>query len=148
MFVNCNSVSSLWHNNTIWLHRSGSTLVKLIWWQQYIIWDNIIKSLLWNSLENNFIGSAPELNSLRQSDAYMCRYSNQHWFRQWHVAWTVPSHYLNQYWNIVKWTLRNKFQWNFNQNSNISIQENAFENVVCKMASILSQPQCVSPQTS
>ena len=26
----------------------------------------------------------------------------------------------------------NKRQWNFNRNSNISIQENAFENVVCK----------------
>ena len=26
--------------------------------------------------------------------------------------------------------------WNFNQNSNILIQENAFESVVCKMASI------------
>ena len=32
---------------------------------------------------------------------------------------------------------------NFNRNSNIFIQENAFENVVCEMASILSRPQCV-----
>ena len=30
----------------------------------------------------------------------------------------------------------NKLQWNFNQNSCISIQENAFENVVCKMVAI------------
>ena len=37
-----------------------------------------------------------------------------------------------------------KFQWNFNRNSNIFIQENAFENVVCEMASILSRPQCVN----
>ena len=41
------------------------------------------------------------------------------------------------------WTLRNKLQWNFNQYSNIFIQENAFENVVCEMASILSRLQCV-----
>ena len=34
------------------------------------------------------------------------------------------SHYLNQCWNIVNWTLRNKFQWNFNRNSNIFIYEN------------------------
>ena len=34
-------------------------------------------------------------------------------------------------------------QWNFNQNSNMFIQEIAFENVVCKMASILSRPQWV-----
>ena len=32
---------------------------------------------------------------------------------------------------------------NFNRNSYISIQENAFENVVCEMVAILSRPQCV-----
>ena len=36
-----------------------------------------------------------------------------------------------------------KFQWNFNQNSSIFIPENALENAVCEMASILSPPQCV-----
>ena len=55
----------------------------------------------------------------------------------------VSSHYLNECWNIVNWTLGNKLQWNFNQNSYIFIQENVFENVVWKMAAILSQPQCV-----
>ena len=39
--------------------------------------------------------------------------------------------------------IRNKLQWNLNQNSSIFIQENAFENVVWKMAAILSRPQCV-----
>ena len=39
------------------------------------------------------------------------------------VAWTEPSHYLNQCWNIVNWTLRNKLHWNFNRNSNIFVQE-------------------------
>ena len=37
----------------------------------------------------------------------------------------------------------NKFQWNFNRNSNIFIQENVFESVVCEMAAMLSRPQCV-----
>ena len=60
------------------------------------------------------------------------------------VAWTAPSHYLNQCWNIVNWTLRNKLQWNFNRNSNIFIQQNALQNGVCEMASILSRPQCVN----
>ena len=83
-------------------------------------------------------------NPLRPSDAYMRRYTNHHWFRKWLVAWTAPSHYLNHCWNIVNWALRNKFQWNFNRNSNIFIQENALENVVCEMASILFRPQCVN----
>ena len=38
----------------------------------------------------------------------------------------------------------NKFQWNSNRNSNILIQENAFESVVCEMAAMVSRPQCVN----
>ena len=56
----------------------------------------------------------------------------------------APSHYLKQCWNIVNWTLGNKFQWNFSRNSNIFIEENTFENVVCKMLFISSRPQCVN----
>ena len=44
---------------------------------------------------------------------------------------------------LAIWTMRNKLQWNFNNNSHIFIQENAFENVICEMASIFSRPQCV-----
>ena len=55
---------------------------------------------------------------------------------------------LNQCWNIVNWTLGNKLQWNFNRNSNIFIEENAFENVVCEMLSISSRPQCVNGRRS
>ena len=51
--------------------------------------------------------------------------------------------YLYQCWNIVNWTLRNKLQCNDNQNSWIFIQENAFENVVWKMAAIFPWPQCI-----
>ena len=55
---------------------------------------------------------------------------NHHWFRQWLVAWPAPSHYLDQWWNIVNWTLRNKLQWNLNRNSYIFNQEKASKNVV------------------
>ena len=66
--------------------------------------------------------------------------------RERHIifAWSAPSHYLNQCWNIVNWTLWNKDPWNLNRKSNIFIQENAFQNVVWKMAAILSRPQCVN----
>ena len=82
-------------------------------------------------------------NSLRPSDAYMHQQTNHHWFKKWLAAWLAPSHYQNQCWDIVNWNLRNKFQWNHKQNSNIFIQENAFENVVWKMTAMLSWPQCV-----
>ena len=55
-----------------------------------------------------------------------------------------PSHYLNQWWNIVNANLRNKLQWNFNQISNILIDENAFENVVYEMVANLCRRQCVN----
>ena len=45
--------------------------------------------------------------------------------------------------DIVHWKLRNKLQWNLNCNLYIFIQENAFENVIWKMAASLSRPQCV-----
>ena len=63
----------------------------------------------------------------------------QHWFRLWLVAYSAPSHYLNQCWIIVNWTLRNTLQWSFNQNTNIFIYGNASENIICKMADILSK---------
>ena len=78
-------------------------------------------------------------NSLSPRDALMRLQINQHWFRQRLVAWTAPSNYLDQCLNIVNSTLRNKFQWNLNRNF---FHENAFENVVWKMSTILSRPQC------
>ena len=45
-----------------------------------------------------------------------------HCFRLWLSTWSVPSHYLNQCWFIVNWTLGNKLQWNSNQNIDILIQ--------------------------
>ena len=43
----------------------------------------------------------------------------------------------------VDWTFGNKLQWHFYQVTTIFIDENAFENVVCKMGDILYHPQCV-----
>ena len=50
---------------------------------------------------------------------------------------------LKQMLTIISCTLRNKFEWKFNQNMIIFIQENGFENIFCKMSTILSQPQCI-----
>ena len=42
---------------------------------------------------------------------HICVSINHHWFRYWLVAWSAPSHYLNQWLNIVNWTIINKFHW-------------------------------------
>ena len=61
-------------------------------------------------------------------------------------SWSAPSHYLNQFWNIVNSNIRNKLHLNLKRNSYIFIQENVFENVVCEIAAILSRLQYVKPQ--
>ena len=54
------------------------------------------------------------------------------------VACSVPSHYPNQCWLIVNWTLRNKLQWNSNRKTKLFIHENAF----VKMSSAKWRPFC------
>ena len=66
------------------------------------------------------------------------------------VAWHRPGdicHYLNQYWNIVTWTIQNKRRWNFNRNTYIFIQGNAFESVVNLMAAILYRLKCIKDRS-
>ena len=53
------------------------------------------------------------------------------------------GHYLNQCWNIVKWVVKNKLQWNFNRNVYIFIRRNACTNIFCKMGGVLSRPPCI-----
>ena len=60
------------------------------------------------------------------------------------------QHQSNKWTNVgilLIGTLGIAIQWNFTRNEYIFIQEKAFENVVCIMASISSRPQCVSRQT-
>ena len=44
---------------------------------------------------------------------------------------------------MVNWTLRNKLQWNFNENTKLFIQENASENIICEKVVILSKGRWV-----
>ena len=49
------------------------------------------------------------------------------------IIWTK-----NEILSIEAW----KLQWNFNRGLNIFINENAYVNVVCEIATILSRPKC------
>ena len=62
------------------------------------------------------------------------------------MAWRLfgaKLYYLNKCW-IFNGTLRNKLQWNFNQNTKLFIHENASENIACEMAAILSRGRWVN----
>ena len=50
------------------------------------------------------------------------------------------KYYLNECWSINR-TFGDRFQRNLNQNIMIGIRENVYENVMCKMAVILSRPR-------
>ena len=84
------------------------------------------------------------INPLRPSDAYMRSWTGSSLVQIMACRLNGAKPLSAQCWNIVNWTLGNKLQWNFNRKSNIFIEENTFENVVCEMASILSRPQCVN----
>ena len=146
---------------THWLLEDISAILKLQFPILFTKWD--FRSVYDNALR--WMPNCPfndDLSTLVQVMA-RCRLAAQchpqhltHWGRVTHICidnLTIigsdnglsPGRlYLNQCWNIVNWTVMNKLQWNFNVNSYILIQENAFENVGCEMASILSRPQCVN----
>ena len=63
------------------------------------------------------------------------------------MAYSAPSHYLNQYWVIVNWTITNKLKLNFNQNTKYFIHKNAPENIVCEMGAILSTERWVKAKS-
>ena len=79
------------------------------------------------------------INSSPPSVTYMRQWIGSELVQIWLVDYSAPSHHLKQYWLIVNWTLRNKLQWNFNQNIKLFVHENASENIVCEMAAILSR---------
>ena len=51
----------------------------------------------------------------------------QHCLRSWLNACVAPSHYLNQSWLVVNWTLRSKLQRNSNGHTKRFIHDNAFQ---------------------
>ena len=71
-------------------------------------------------------------------------------FTRWVGSWchmTIMPHICisgsGQYWHFGNWTLRNKLQYNFNPNTKILIYKNAYENIVCETAAILSRERWV-----
>ena len=48
---------------------------------------------------------------------------------------------------IVNWKLGNKYEWDLNENTTIFIQENEFDNVICRMWAIMSHFQGVGIQS-
>ena len=120
--------------DTIWLNFNLNTYI-------FIKKKNVFETVIINTSAILFWPLC--VNSMRPIDAYICIAigdptiigSDNGLLPGWRQAIIC--------FDIVYWTLRNKFQWNSNQNASIFIQESAFEYAVCKMVIILSQSQCV-----
>ena len=69
---------------------------------------------------------------------YDIRELGQYWYRQWLIASSAPSHYLDQCWLLVNWILSSQLQRNLIHIANIFF---VFENVISKLAAILFRPQ-------
>ena len=118
--------------------------MKNIWflfnWKQWFvekIWS--VYGHTMNYFEYNASNEITSGKSVKR-EVNTCKYREAEWRKYASVIW--PS--------LVKimacrpvGVLGNKLQWNFNLNSNVFFQENAFEDVVWKMAAILSRPECV-----
>ena len=65
------------------------------------------------------------------SAACMCQWTGSVLVQIMACRLLAPSHYLNQCWVIVNWTIRNKLQWNFNQNTKF-----AFTKMYLKISSV------------
>ena len=85
--------------------KSALVLVVLIlvWWcqaQEILLVPRINKILLWDI-------SAWLTHWARVTHVVGISKLGHFWFREWLVAWSAPSHFLIQCWNIINWTLGN-----------------------------------------
>ena len=94
--------------------------------QYHVILDHVITAPNWDN-------SAPLVS-------HICVNELCHQFQVMACCCLVPSHYLNQCCLIVNWTIGSKIQWNSNKNTWLFFHEN----VVCEMATILSNRRWVN----
>ena len=124
-------------------HCGDKTVVRSSYLHNGISYSGKKSSLYWTRPQvsiGSFRALRRKLTLLLWDKAVNLFPASQHWIRKWLVACSAPNHYLNQCWVFVSCTLRNKLQWNFNQNTKPLNDEYASQNIVCEMAAILSSP--------
>ena len=150
-----------WPKTWIWIILGSNVAQKLDPWGPYSahIW-NYLQTFLWHAMQrlmNDNLQSATQIthdffkfiaenwvNSLRKSATYRRQWTGSPLLQIMTCCLFSAKPLYNQCCLVLNSKLRNKLQWHFNQNSYIFLQENVFENVICKMEVILSQHQCVN----
>ena len=78
---------------------------------------------------------------------FVIKISSHNWLRLWLVAWAAASHYLNQYWNSVDWTLEDISYSEIVIIIQQFLLKNVFENVVVYGSHFILTSMCqlISP---
>ena len=108
------SINSLWPNDAIWRHRSGSTLVQVMaccltapshylnqCWPSDAIWRHRSRSTLVQVMACCLTAPSHYLNQCWPSDAIWRHRSGSTLVQVMACCLTAPSHYLNQCWPII-----------------------------------------------
>ena len=105
-------------------------------WKKSVLWIfwHQSKQFYWQTTKYTypFWITSPPSTAPPPCAAYMRQWNGSALVQVWLVACSVANYYPNQCWLIFNWIPGNKFQWNSNRDSNVFIQENAFEIVVCQ----------------
>ena len=83
-------------------------------------------------------------NSSPPSAAYMRQWIGSALAQIMACRHSAPSHYLNQCWVIVNWTVRNKLQWKLNGILSFSFKKMHLKMSSARMAAILSRGRWVN----
>ena len=71
-----------------------------------------------------------------------------HWFSQWLIAYSTPSHSETKRWLFVNCTLKNKLQLNLNQNVNFFHSRKCPSKCRLQMKAILFRSRCFKEMTN
>ena len=119
-----------------------------VWWAWYILFK-FVKSLIRHlGLANGNVQHvrwfSRTLGPLLSSSSYLTHYGSRSILVQVIACYLYNIKPLSEKcWFISNWTIGNKLQRNFNQNTTLFIQENALNDVICHISGILVLPQSV-----
>ena len=144
-----NIFKSIFVNENVWISTKFSpqfvprcpiniipVLVQIMAWRRP--GDKLLSEPMMVSLPTHICVTRPQwVNTSHKG--WLSTHLSLHWFIYWLVsAWSQAI-----IWTSADCSLIEQIHWKFSQNKNISVQENAFEVVVCNMTANLSLPHCV-----
>ena len=118
-------------------HTAKRSFVHVIWWLSIVISFSLHTSHVYPPPPPPPPPPHTHTHTHTHRDPYMRQWIGSALAQIMACAYSAPSHYLNQCRVNVNWTITNKLQWNFNQNTNFS-----FTKMHLKIPSAKWRPFC------